>query len=75
MKEQQEQLWIDAARQGDQEAFGELVRQYEKQVMALTLRMCKNPRRRFLLLGRDWETFGGRAVSPPGCTVWPPTPV
>ena len=43
MKEQQEQLWIDAARQGDQEAFGELVRQYEKQVMALTLRMCKNP--------------------------------
>ena len=32
MKEQQEQLWIDAARQGDQEAFGELVRQYEKPV-------------------------------------------
>ena len=34
---------IDAARGGDQEAFGELVRLYEKRVFALTMRMCKNP--------------------------------
>jgi RNA polymerase sigma-70 factor (ECF subfamily) len=38
-----EEKWIDAARQGDQEAFGRLVRRYEKRVLALTLRMCKNP--------------------------------
>ena len=34
---------IDAARQGDQSAFAELVQLYEKRVFALTLRMCKNP--------------------------------
>ena len=39
----QEQQWIEAARKGDQEAFGELVRRYEKKVFALTSRMCKNP--------------------------------
>ncbi|MDO4315249.1 MAG: sigma-70 family RNA polymerase sigma factor [Oscillospiraceae bacterium] len=39
----QEQHWIDAARQGDQDAFEQLVRLYEKRVFALTLRMCKNP--------------------------------
>jgi len=39
----QEQKWIDAARKGDQEAFAELVRLYEKKVFALTARMCKNP--------------------------------
>ena len=39
----QEQKWIDAARKGDQEAFAELVRLYEKKVFALTRRMCKNP--------------------------------
>ena len=38
-----EQKWIDAARQGDQDAFGELVRLYEKRVLALTARMCGNP--------------------------------
>lgn len=43
MKNLQEQNWIDAARQGDQEAFGQLVLLYEKRVFALTLRMCKNP--------------------------------
>lgn len=41
MKEQQN--WIDAARQGDQAAFEQLVLLYEKRVFALTLRMCKNP--------------------------------
>ncbi len=35
--------WIEAAKQGDQEAFAQLVRLYEKRVYALTLRMCKNP--------------------------------
>ena len=39
----QEQKWIHAAREGDQEAFAELVRLYEKRVFALTSRMCKNP--------------------------------
>lgn len=39
----QEQKWIDAARKGDQDAFAELVRLYEKKVFALTSRMCKNP--------------------------------
>ena len=43
MKELQEQNWIEAAKGGDQEAFGQLVRAYEKRVFALTLRMCKNP--------------------------------
>ena len=43
MTDPQEQKWIDAARKGGQEAFGELVRLYEKRVLALTQRMCKNP--------------------------------
>ena len=34
---------IEAARRGDQDAFAELVRLYEKRVFALTMRMCKNP--------------------------------
>lgn len=40
---QLESVWLDAARRGDQEAFGELVRIYEKRVFALTSRMCRNP--------------------------------
>lgn len=43
MNDVQEQTWIAAARQGDSEAFAELVRLYEKRVLALTLRMCRNP--------------------------------
>ena len=39
----QEQRWVAAARQGDQGAFEELVRLYEKRVLALTQRMCGNP--------------------------------
>ncbi len=39
----QEQQWIDDARRGDQEAFAQLVRLYEKRVFALTLRMCRQP--------------------------------
>ena len=43
MTDRQEQNWIDDARRGDQDAFAQLVRLYEKRVYALTLRMCKNP--------------------------------
>jgi RNA polymerase sigma-70 factor (ECF subfamily) len=40
---QQESQWIEAARHGDQDAFEQLVRCYEKRVFALTVRMCGNP--------------------------------
>lgn len=43
MMDFQEQKWIHAAREGDQDAFAELVRLYEKKVFSLTSRMCKNP--------------------------------
>ena len=43
MRDLQEQNWIEAAKSGDQEAFGHLVALYEKRVFALTLRMCRNP--------------------------------
>ena len=43
MMERQEQQWVDAARQGDQSAFEQLVKLYEKRVLALTGRMCRNP--------------------------------
>ena len=39
----QEQNWIHAARNGDQEAFGHLVELYQQRVLALTCRMCQNP--------------------------------
>lgn len=42
MTDLREQAWIAAARAGDQGAFEELVRLYEKRVLALALRMCKN---------------------------------
>lgn len=38
-----EQQWIAQARQGDQEAFSQLVYLYEKRIYALALRMCGNP--------------------------------
>lgn len=43
MIDQQEQNWITAAQKGDQEAFAQLIRRYEKRVYALTSRMCRNP--------------------------------
>lgn len=43
MMGQQEQHWITAAQKGDQSAFEALVRLYEKRVLALTCRMCRNP--------------------------------
>ena len=39
----EEHQWIDDARQGDQGAFAQLVRLYEKRVYPPALRMCKNP--------------------------------
>ncbi len=36
----QEQNWIQAAKSGDQAAFGHLVETYQKRVYALTVRMC-----------------------------------
>ena len=39
----QEHNLIQAARNGDQAAFGELVRQYQKRVFALAVRMCPTP--------------------------------
>ena len=43
MNERQEKAWIEAARQGDQQAFEQLIHLYEKRVFALTRRMCRNP--------------------------------
>lgn len=39
----QERQWVASAREGDQDAFEQLVRAYEKRVFALTLRMCGSP--------------------------------
>ena len=39
----QEQHWIQSARNGDQAAFGQLVMKYQKRVYALTVRMCPTP--------------------------------
>ncbi|MBQ7778017.1 MAG: sigma-70 family RNA polymerase sigma factor [Oscillibacter sp.] len=38
-----EQQLVDAARGGDEAAFEQLVHLYEKRVLALTNRMCRNP--------------------------------
>ena len=38
----EEQRWIAAARNGDQESIEKLVRLYEKRVFSLTSRMCRN---------------------------------
>ncbi len=43
MTDKQEEILVDSTRQGDQEAFAQLIRLYEKRIFALTLRMCKNP--------------------------------
>ena len=40
---EQEQRWIRAARGGDEAAFGELVRLYQKRVYALAVRLCPTP--------------------------------
>ncbi|MBQ8851048.1 MAG: sigma-70 family RNA polymerase sigma factor [Oscillibacter sp.] len=38
-----EKQWVTAAQKGDQSAFEQLVRLYEKRMYALALRMCGNP--------------------------------
>ena len=43
MNDPREARWIAAAQAGDQDAFAELVQLYEKRVLALTQRMCRNP--------------------------------
>ena len=43
MMDRREQQLVDAARNGNEAAFEELVRLYEKRVLALTNRMCRNP--------------------------------
>ena len=39
----QEQLWIDSARHGDEEAFGQLVEQYQRPVFNLCYRLLGTP--------------------------------
>ena len=43
MSDLQEQTLLDLARQGDRDAFGELIRRYQKRVLALTCRLCRSP--------------------------------
>lgn len=43
LTEQQEAALIAAAQKGDQDAFEQLIRLYEKRVFALTRRLCTNP--------------------------------
>ena len=77
----QEQNWIQAAKNGDQAAFGHLVETYQKRVYALTVRMC--PTRElaeeaaqevFLSAWQGLPFFRGDSAFPHGCTGWRPTP-
>ena len=43
MRDLQEEKWVADARRGDTAAFEALLRRYEKRVLALTGRMCRNP--------------------------------
>ena len=78
----QERQWVEAARKGDQAAFEQLVRAYEKRVFALTLRMCGSPedaaeaaQETFSLSVRGRFPSGERPAFLLGCTAWRPTPV
>ena len=57
----QEHNLIQAARNGDQAAFGELVRQYQKRVFALAVRMCPTPE-----LAEEAAQEAGPALFPGG---------
>lgn len=41
--DEREQTWVQAAKNGDQTAFGHLIEAYQKKVFALTSRMCPTP--------------------------------
>ena len=76
-----EEEWIEAARQGDQDAFAELVRLYEKRVFALTTRMCRNPedaaeaaQEAFLSGLAGAAVFPGEASFSTCSIAWPPMP-
>ena len=43
MAESMEDIWLRRARDGDQDAFGCLVRAYETRVFAVTRRLCADP--------------------------------
>lgn len=43
MTDLQEKAWVDAAREGDMAAFEQLVLTYQKRVLSLANRMCRNP--------------------------------
>ena len=67
----QEHNLIQAARNGDQAAFGELVRQYQKRVFALAVRRSWRRRRRrrhSSPRGRVCPFFGGIPPLPHGST-------
>ena len=64
---EQEQRWIQAARGGDEAAFGELVRLYQKRVYALAVRLCPTPER-FLRRGRAFRFSGETPRFRRGCT-------
>ena len=55
----QEHNLIQAARNGDQAAYGELVQQYQKRVFALAVRMCPTPELAFLSAWQGLPFFRG----------------
>ena len=70
----QEHNLIQAARNGDQAAFGELVQQYQKRVFALAVRMCPTPElaeeaaQEAFLAAWQCPFFGGIPPLPHGST-------
>ena len=73
MNDLQEQAWVAAARRGDETAFESLVRLYEKRVMALAMRMCRDPddaaeaaQEAFLAAWQGLPAFRGEA----GFSTW-----
>ena len=73
MNDLQEQAWVAAARRGDEAAFEALVRLYEKRVMALALRMCRDPedaaeaaQEAFLAVWQGLPSFRGES----GFSTW-----
>ena len=65
MAESMEDIWLRKAKDGDQDAFGCLVRAYEKRVFALTRRLCADPsdaeEDAFLAVWQGLPNFRGEA--------------